>query len=122
MTTSPLALIVEDDVDLGTIFAEAIKAAGFDTEIIPNGRQAADRLTEATPILVILDLHLPHVSGRELLQQIRADDRLAQTNVIVTTADGRQAEDLLDQADFCMVKPITFTQLRDLASRLYPRS
>jgi DNA-binding response OmpR family regulator len=122
MTTSPLALIVEDDGDLGVIFAEAIKAAGFDTQIIPDGRQAAERLTELTPALVILDLHLPHVSGRELLEQIRADDRLADTNVVVTTADGRQAEDLLERADFCMVKPITFTQLRDLASRLIPRS
>ena len=122
MTTSPLAFIIEDDEDLGVIFAEAIKAAGFDTEIIPDGRQAAGRLTELAPALVILDLHLPHVSGRELLEQIRADDRLADTNVVVTTADGRQAEDLLDRADFCMVKPITFTQLRDLASRLVPRS
>ena len=90
MTTSPLALIIEDDIDLGTIFAEAIKAAGFDTQIIPDGKQAAERLTELTPVLVILDLHLPHVSGRELLEQIRADDRLANTNVVVTTADGRQ--------------------------------
>ena len=49
MTTSPLALIIEDDIDLGTIFAKAIKAAGLDTQIIPDGKQAAERRTELTP-------------------------------------------------------------------------
>ena len=121
MTSSPLALIVEDDMDLGTIFAEAIKAAGYGTETIADGGQAAKRLEQVSPTLVILDLHLPNVSGRELLEQIRADERLTDTSVIVTTADGRQAEDLLETADFCLVKPISFTQLRDLASRLYPK-
>jgi DNA-binding response OmpR family regulator len=122
MTASPFALVVEDDMDLGTIFAEAIKAAGYETEAIADGGQAAERLKEVVPTLVILDLHLPNVSGKELLEQIRADERLGATSVIVTTADGRQAEDLLETADFCLVKPISFTQLRDLASRLYPRT
>jgi len=121
MTSNAFALIVEDDKDLGTIFAEAIKAAGYETEIIADGREASLRLMQITPNLVILDLHLPHVSGRELLHQIRADDRLAATNVIVTTADGRQAEDLLEEADFCLVKPLSFSQLRELAKRLLPR-
>ena len=122
MTSGAFALIVEDDTDLGTIFAEAIKAAGYETETIADGGQASLQLMEVVPSLVILDLHLPRVSGRQLLQQIRADERLAATNVIVTTADGRQAEDLLEEADFCLIKPISFTQLRDLATRLYPRS
>ena len=121
MTSGAFALIIEDDKDLGTIFAEAIKAAGYDTETIADGGQASLRLMQVTPSLVILDLHLPHVSGKELLQQIRADDRLTATSVIVTTADGRQAEDLLEEADFCLVKPISFSQLRELAKRLYPR-
>jgi DNA-binding response OmpR family regulator len=122
MTSDAFALIIEDDMDLGTIFAEAIKAAGYETETIADGGQASLRLMEVIPSLVILDLHLPRVSGRQLLQQIRADDRLVATNVIVTTADGRQAEDLLEEADFCLIKPISFTQLRDLATRLYPRT
>ena len=122
MTSDAFALIIEDDMDLGTIFAEAIKAAGYETETIADGGQASLRLMEVIPSLVILDLHLPNVSGRQLLQQIRTDDRLATTNVIVTTADGRQAEDLLEEADFCLIKPISFTQLRDLATRLYPRA
>jgi DNA-binding response OmpR family regulator len=121
MTSNAFALIVEDDKDLGTIFAEAIKAAGYETEIIADGREASLRLMQVIPNLVILDLHLPHVSGRELLRQIRADDRLTATNVIVTTADGRQAEDLLEEADFCLVKPLSFSQLRELAKRLLPR-
>jgi CheY-like chemotaxis protein len=120
MTGKPLALIVEDDIDLSIIFAGALEAAGFDTEVIMDGKEAAQRLSTATPDVVVLDMHLPHVSGEELLERIHADDRLANTRVLVTTADARMAETLHDQADLVLVKPVSFSQLRDLAARLVP--
>jgi len=116
--SNPLALIIEDDFDLSTIFAAALKASGFETEIVRDGRVAVQRLATATPDVVVLDLHLPHVAGTDILDQIRADARLTETRVIVTTADARMAEMLHDQADLVLVKPISFGQLRDLAGRL----
>ncbi len=113
-----LALIIEDDPDLSTIFAEALQAAGFSIEIIRDGLEAATQLTRSTPHVVVLDLHLPNVSGESLLRQIRADERLAHTRVIITTADARMADALQGQADLTLVKPVSFTQLRDLAKRL----
>ncbi len=114
----PLALIIEDDYDLATIFDEALKAADFETEVIRTGDAAVRRLLTAQPSVVVLDLHLPHVSGVDILNQIRADPRLTQARVIVTTADVRLAETLHDQADLVLVKPVSFTQLRDMALRL----
>jgi len=116
--SNPLALIIEDDFDLSTIFAAALKASGFETEIVRDGRAAVQRLATVTPDVVVLDLHLPHVAGTDILDQIRADVRLAEIRVIVTTADARMAEMLHDQADLVLVKPISFGQLRDLAGRL----
>lgn len=116
--SNPLALIIEDDFDLSTIFAAALKASGFETEIVRDGSVAVQRLATVTPDVVVLDLHLPHVAGTDILDQIRADARLAETRVIVTTADARMAEMLHDQADLVLVKPISFGQLRDLAGRL----
>lgn len=113
-----LAWIVEDDTDLATIFSEALKAARFETEIIPNGRVALARLAAAVPAIVILDLHLPDVSGEEILEWIRADARLADVRVILTTADARMADMLQGQADLALIKPVSFAQLRDLAVRL----
>ncbi|MFB0535650.1 MAG: response regulator [Anaerolineae bacterium] len=114
----PFALIIEDDYDASLIFAEALQAAGFETEIIRSGDTALARLAATTPDAVVLDLHMPHVSGVDIMEQIRADERLAETQVIVATADPRLADTLQDDADLVLIKPISFSQLRDLAARL----
>jgi len=116
--SSQFALIIEDDYDASFIFAEALQAAGFETEIIRSGDTALARLTVATPDVVVLDLHLPRAAGTDILRQIRADVRLAGTRVIVATADPRMAEILEDEADLILIKPISFSQLRDLSARL----
>jgi DNA-binding response OmpR family regulator len=114
----PTAFIVEDDRDLANIFAEALQAGGFDTYIIRSGDTALAQLATTVPDVIVLDLHLPHVSGVEILRQVRADARLAETRVIIATADPRMAESVEDQADLSLLKPISFSQLRDLAVRL----
>jgi DNA-binding response OmpR family regulator len=112
------ALIVEDETDLAIIFSKALQEAGFETQIVRAGDTALMWLNSTTPQIVVLDLHLPRVSGEEVLEQIRADDRLAATKVIIATADPRMAETLQDRADLVLLKPIGFSQLRDLAARL----
>jgi DNA-binding response OmpR family regulator len=112
------ALIVEDETDLAIIFSKALQEAGFETQIVRAGDTALMWLSSTTPQIVVLDLHLPRVSGEEVLKQIRADERLTETKVIIATADPRMAETLQDKADLVLLKPIGFSQLRDLASRL----
>lgn len=119
--TNSLALIIEDDKKLAEIFAQALKAAGYQTEVIQDGQEALERLAETTPAVVVLDLHLPRVSGKDILRQIRADGRLVKTRVMLATADPLMAETLRDTADLVLLKPISFNQLRDLAARLRPR-
>lgn len=114
------AMIIEDNEDLAIIFAEALQAAGFDTGIIQDGQTALARLEASTPDIIILDLHLPHVSGDKILERIRTEERLTETRVIIATADPRMADMLKDEADLVLLKPISFGQLRDLAARLAP--
>jgi CheY-like chemotaxis protein len=116
---SPQALIIEDEIDLANIFREALSIAGYQTEMALNGLDAIQRLQESTPNLVVLDLHLPGLDGREVLKKIRADPRLARTRVLIATADAAQARFIEKDADFVMLKPISFSQMRDLARRLY---
>jgi len=118
--TNPFALIIEDDWKLAIICAQALRLAQFETEIVQDGNAALDRLAATTPAVVVLDLHLPHVSGREILRQIRADRRLDQTRVILATADALMAETLRAESDLVLLKPISVRQLRDLATRLRP--
>lgn len=118
---SALAFIIEDDQDLSTIFADALETVGYQVEQIKDGLIAQQRLKEEVPYLILLDMHLPHVSGADLLTKIKADERFNDTTVILTTADARMAEAYEPMADFVMVKPISFVQLRDLTSRLKPK-
>lgn len=116
------AMIIEDNEDLAIIFAEALQAAGFETDIIQDGETAVAQLETSIPRIIILDLHLPHVSGEEILNGIRSDQRFDDTRVIIATADPRMADMLKDEADLVLLKPISFGQLRDLAARLAPNS
>ncbi|MBP8000345.1 MAG: response regulator [Chloroflexi bacterium] len=118
----PLALIIEDEKDLSDIFAEALQHAEFVTEIVRDGQLAVNRLGEIVPDVVLLDLHLPNVAGTDILKQIRRDQRLVNTQVIVVTADARSAEFLRSDAELVLVKPVRFSQLRDLASRIRPKN
>lgn len=119
--SNPLALIIEDDEDTRTIFAAALTAAGFDVWPIADGQEARQTLQTAVPQLIILDLHLPHIAGDELLHQIRNDSRLVGVPVILATADRLTANQLEEEANIVLLKPVSFNQLSILAKRLYAR-
>lgn len=112
-----LAFVIEDDEDLANIFTEALKASGFQVETIRDGATAQQRIKEASPEMIILDMHLPHVDGATLLTQIRSAEHLKETRVLITTADALQGQMYRDMADTVLIKPISFALLRDLTSR-----
>ena len=115
--TLPTALIIEDDPVLNQVFSLALRGL-FEIEVITDGQVALTRLAEFIPSLVVLDLHLPHVNGMNILNHIRDHPRLAQMRVILATADARQAEHCQDLADIVLLKPVNPVQLRELATRL----
>jgi CheY-like chemotaxis protein len=114
----PLALIVEDDDKLIDIFSQALTLAGFSTQASMNGRDAIELLKTIDPTIVLLDLHLPGAPGEKVLAVIRQDERLKGTQVILATADPSIADMLEDRSDYILQKPISFSQLRDLALRI----
>ncbi len=117
---APLALIVEDDEDINEIFCQALASAGFSIHSVRDGQAALEFLKGVPPDVVILDLHLPNVSGEVILKTIRATPGMENTRVVITTADAAFGEYLQDKADFVMIKPISYVQLRDLTRRLNP--
>jgi DNA-binding response OmpR family regulator len=113
-----LAVVVEDDPGAGGVYVEALKQAGFTTELFTNGRAALARLAVAVPAIVLLDLNLPIVSGETIFQAIRADERLKDTRIIITTGEAHRAKELESVADLVLVKPVSANQLSDLAARM----
>jgi DNA-binding response OmpR family regulator len=114
------ALVIEDEVPLAQIFSKALKVAGYQTGEIYNGQEALDHLRQVDeiPSLILLDFHLPLVSGKEILQFIRADQRFARTRVIMATSDSAaMIGEIEKNADLVLLKPISYWQLRELAAR-----
>ena len=113
----PLALIIEDDPQLNEIMALTLQA-DFAIEACADGISGWKRLGEIVPHIVVLDLNLPGLPGKDILSGIRSDARFKDTRVIITTADERQAETLTDTADIVLLKPVSPAQLRQLAIRI----
>jgi len=120
--TKPLAIVIEDNADQNLVFTMALNKAGFSTESIYNGTDARQRLKGVVPHIIILDVHLPDIDGNILLAEIRTDKRFADVNVVLATADAVYAEALQSQCELVLLKPVSFSQLSDLARRFYPQS
>jgi two-component system cell cycle response regulator DivK len=116
----PLALVIEDEEDLASIFSRVLDMGRFECKAVRDGYVALEQLATMLPDLVLLDLHLPHVSGVEILHQIRASERLTHTRVVVITADLVKAEALAELADAILIKPIRIKQLLDTVTQLCP--
>ena len=121
MTEKPLAFVIEDDKNLALAFAEAVEEADYEVVVLNDGKAAMERLATATPAIVILDLHIPHVKGSEILDYIRSTERLENIRVIVASADDHRAAELRGIADLVLLKPVGFRQLQQLALRLRPK-
>lgn len=117
----PVAIVIEDNADQNLVFTMALNKAGYATESIHNGTDAQKLLQEIVPHLVVLDLRMPDIDGNVILAQIRRDERLSKVNVILATADAAFADALESQAELVLLKPVSFSQLSELANRFKRR-
>lgn len=105
-------LVIEDTTVLGEAIADRLQKLGHGTDLIGNGRQAADWLRHQRVDLIILDLNLPGLGGEGVLAELR--QRKTDTPVLILTARN-QIDDrikLLDLgADDYLTKPFDFGEL-----------
>lgn len=117
--TNPLALVIEDHKSMAKICRTALENVGFTVEVIQDGQLALDRLATLNPAVILLDLHLPNVSGPQILHYIRTHGQLAKTPIILTSADLPRVKDLQYEVEYALEKPFGFAQLYDIARELY---
>jgi DNA-binding response OmpR family regulator len=105
-------LLVEDEPRIASFLEKGLRAKGYATTVVSDGRGALDALRRGEHDLVVLDLGLPDVDGLAVLEELRGTgDR---TPVIVLTArdDVRVTVAALDAgADDYMAKPFAFDEL-----------
>ena len=97
-------LLVDDDPEILLLLRTVLAQNGRELVSAENGSEASAVLAGGGFSLIILDLLLPDVDGRELLRRIRSEDRYAKTPVIVlsakTTADTRRECEALGSTAF----------------------
>jgi CheY-like chemotaxis protein len=78
-------LVVEDEVGVRRAITRLLNDRGFGTIEAGNGREAIQRLTEETPLAIIIDLFMPVMSGVELLKALRRNTYYRKIPTVVVT-------------------------------------
>ena len=89
---APRLLIVEDDEDIAHLLAHSVRRAGFEAAVMLSGAGVLARVREHPPDLLLLDVMLPGLDGRDICRTLRADSRTQAIPVIMITARAEEAE------------------------------
>jgi len=81
-------LIVEDDVALYNMYSAELKLKGFDVINISDGSMAIESIKREKPDLVLLDVMLPQKNGLQILEDLKGDDDIKGTKVVMLTNYG----------------------------------
>jgi two-component system phosphate regulon response regulator PhoB len=111
-------LVVDDEPDLVELLRFNLTEAGFEVESALSGGEALERLERRSPDLLILDLMLPDVGGKEICRQLRADPRFRNLPIIMLTAKAEEVDRIIGfeiGADDYVTKPFS---PRELALRV----
>ncbi len=87
MNTHKTILVVEDDSDQRELIKLHLLNAGYMVHGVANGLQAAGYCLTSTPDLVISDVHMPHMSGFDMIRILKTEPKLKDIPVIFLTVD-----------------------------------
>lgn len=114
-------LIVEDESDIRNFASRVLELEGYCVIHAESGDKGLRLAKESRPVIILLDLRLPGLSGWEVLKQLKDEPELSSIPVIVFTASaaGLQRNHALDAgaADY-LVKPLGASSLRKTVSRI----
>ena len=114
-------LVVEDNELNLKLFCDLLRAHEYLPEGVRDGREAVERARDFSPDLIIMDIQLPHVSGFEIIQQLKLDEALKTIPIMAVTAyAGREDEERIRAvgADAYVSKPISLARFVDSVSAL----
>jgi chemosensory pili system protein ChpA (sensor histidine kinase/response regulator) len=113
-------LIVEDDPGLRYVYRAALSVSGYDVICAGDGIEALYQLDADLPDLVVLDLALPRLSGRDVQREISANARYRHIPILVVTGD---PGDLVESDHLCILrKPVELAALSDAVDRCLRRT
>jgi CheY-like chemotaxis protein len=114
-------LVVDDDPTIVDVVLDALRVAGYPFCAAYDGESALMAIEIAQPALVLLDLHLPGLTGFDVIAQLRRFG-LAHVPVVPMTADTAAAAQLPPGAfPVCLIKPFALNDLMACVAQVYAR-
>ena len=114
-------LVVEDMPSNRALASKLLRSAGHEVLLAETASQGVALASEQLPDLVLMDLTLPDMDGREALHELRGQDRTADLHVVAFTAhamQGDRSQALAAGFDGYVSKPIDFATFADTISAL----
>lgn len=114
-------LIADDEPNILITLEYLMKREGYEVVLARDGQEAIEVLRRERPRLVLLDVMMPRKSGFEVCQELRADEQIKDTLVLMLTAKGRDTDIAKGKgvgADAYMTKPFSTKELVQKVSSL----
>ena len=121
-------LVVEDNSDACVLMGEILKKAQLDVVIANDGIEGLEQAAAESPDLIITDISMPRLSGREMIQKLRASPKHKNVPILAVTAYGidRAMEAIKAGASRAIVRPfenhLLLAFVNDLLKVSHPRS
>ena len=118
-------LIADDEPNIVISLEYLLKREGYTVLVARDGQEALDAITRERPDLVLLDVMMPKKTGFEVCQEVRANESLNGTKILMLTAKGRDTDLAKGTAmgvDAYMTKPFATRALVDKVAELLGRA
>ena len=116
-------LIVDDDEEIRALLQDMLREEGFQVGTARDGKEALDLLEHESGWIILLDIMMPRIDGREVIRQLQANQALREQNrVALMSAGGRLAQERLhlttDVVEALLPKPFDLDDVLAVVSRL----
>jgi CheY-like chemotaxis protein len=116
-----LAYVIEDQASLAMLYEDSLRLIGYEVVRISNGLEAINYIElHDVPTLIILDINLPGLSGRDVWLHIRKQARFSKMPVVISTANTLMAarlEQEIGEFDQLLIKPVSLKTLQETAKK-----
>ena len=107
-------LIVEDEKDIRELVQLHLEKSGFDTSVASDGQEAFRKIQSSRPSLIVLDLMLPEMDGKELTKLLKAREETRDIPIVMLTAKAEEVDRIVGfelGADDYIPKPFSPREL-----------
>lgn len=115
-------LLVDDNADITGLLSKFLKSKGYENEVSNDPREGLDRIKNEKYDFVFLDIHMPEISGLDIIESLESEKILKDQKIVIFSAhdfDPNEINDLLKKEGIegYLKKPIQLNELLTVMTR-----